>query len=53
MDDLLRFIKNEEGLTAMEYGLLIAVLGTATAVALTSLGNQLITVYGNASTDLR
>jgi pilus assembly protein Flp/PilA len=38
---LKRFLKNEDGATAIEYGLIAALIGVAIIVAVTAVGTQL------------
>jgi pilus assembly protein Flp/PilA len=40
-----RFVKDESGATAIEYGLIAALIGVAIITAATSLGNQLSTTF--------
>ena len=44
-----RAVKAEEGVTAIEYGLLAALLGTALVVSMQGLGNQLKSTFSNTS----
>ena len=39
------FIKDEQGVTAIEYGLIAALIGVAAVVAMTSVGTALIAVF--------
>jgi pilus assembly protein Flp/PilA len=51
MQMLKRFLKNEDGATAIEYGLIAALIGVAIIVAVTSVGTALdgtFTTVGNA-----
>jgi pilus assembly protein Flp/PilA len=41
-----RLVTDEEGATAIEYGLIAALISVAAIAAMSSLGNQLITVFG-------
>ena len=45
MKKLMRFLKDEEGLVAIEYGLIATLVAIAIIVAVTALGNQLIVVF--------
>ena len=45
-----RFIKNESGATAIEYGLIAALIGTAIIVAVTAVGTQLSTTFTSIGT---
>lgn len=42
---LARFIKDEEGATMVEYGLIVALIAVAGILALTGLGDQLILLW--------
>ncbi|MFA6220211.1 MAG: Flp family type IVb pilin [Erythrobacter sp.] len=52
----MKFIKklrrNEEGATAIEYGLIAALIAVAAITAMQSLGNQLSTTFNTVSTSL-
>jgi pilus assembly protein Flp/PilA len=49
---LVRFAKNESGATAIEYGLIAALIGVAIVAAVTAVGGQLNTLFGTIKTDL-
>lgn len=40
MNSVMRFVREEEGATALEYGLLAALIAAAIVAAVTSLGNS-------------
>lgn len=42
-----RFVKNESGATAIEYGLIAALISVAIIGAITSLGSELSTTFTN------
>jgi len=44
--------KNEEGATAIEYGLIAALIAVAAIVAMGSLGNTLSNTFGNVDTQM-
>ena len=46
MEKLVKFLKDEEGVTAIEYGLIAALVGVAAIAALTTLGGNLTTLFG-------
>jgi pilus assembly protein Flp/PilA len=48
-----RFIKDESGATAIEYGLIAALVSVAAIGALTTLGNKLGTTFGSVSAKLK
>lgn len=52
MKNFIRFMKNEEGATAIEYGLIAALIAVVIIVALTSLGGNLNVVFTNVSDNL-
>jgi pilus assembly protein Flp/PilA len=52
MKKLIRFFKEEDGVTAIEYGLIAALISVAIVVAVTAVGTQLNTVFGNVKTKL-
>jgi pilus assembly protein Flp/PilA len=45
-----RFIKNESGATAIEYGLIAALIGTAIIVAVTTVGTNLSATFTSIGT---
>lgn len=49
----IRFIKSEEGATAIEYGLIAALISVAAIAAMTNLGTRISTTFNTASTKLR
>ena len=44
-----RFLKNEDGATAIEYGLIAALVGVAIITAVTTLGTKLSSTFDNVS----
>lgn len=46
------FAADEDGVTAIEYGLIAALIGVAVAVTAKQLGTDLSTVFGNVSKKL-
>jgi pilus assembly protein Flp/PilA len=48
-----RFIKDESGATAIEYGLIAALIGVAIITAATSLGTQLSSTFNVIDTKLQ
>jgi pilus assembly protein Flp/PilA len=46
------FAKNESGATAIEYGLIAALISVAIVAALTAVGGQLNTLFNTVKTDL-
>jgi pilus assembly protein Flp/PilA len=49
---LKRFLKNEDGATAIEYGLIAALIGVAIITAVGLVGGSLDTTFTNVSTTL-
>lgn len=47
-----RFVNDESGATAIEYGLIAAIVGVGIILSLGTLKNALNTVFGNVSTAL-
>ena len=52
MSKFIRFIQDESGATAIEYGLIAAGIAVAIIVAVQSLGSSLNTTLGSVSTAL-
>ncbi|HXH53048.1 MAG TPA: Flp family type IVb pilin [Sphingomicrobium sp.] len=53
MSKFLKLIRNEKGATAIEYGLIAALIAVAAIGAMTSVGSQLNTTFTNVSTSLK
>jgi pilus assembly protein Flp/PilA len=53
MIKFLRLIKNEEGATAIEYGLIAALIAVAAISAMTGIGNKLNSTFNNVSASLK
>jgi len=49
---LKQFFKNEEGVTAIEYGLIAALIGVVIIVAVTTVGTNLTTTFTKVSDKL-
>jgi pilus assembly protein Flp/PilA len=47
-----KFIRDEEGVTAIEYGLIAALIAVAIIVSVTLVGTDLALVFGKVSTAL-
>ena len=45
--------KDEKGATAIEYGLIAALIAVAAIGAMTTVGNELDTTFGGVTTDLQ
>ncbi|MBK9083600.1 MAG: Flp family type IVb pilin [Rhizobiales bacterium] len=52
MSKIFAFAKNESGATAIEYGLIAALVGVAIITAVTTLGTKLSGTFGNVSAKL-
>lgn len=49
---LSRFVRDESGATAIEYGLIAALIAVAIIAAVTALGGALSTTFGKVTTGL-
>ena len=49
MQTIRKFLKNNKGATAIEYGLIAALIAVAATVAMGGLGNQLKTTFNNVN----
>ena len=49
MSKFLKLIKNEEGATAIEYGLIAALIAVAAIAAMQGLGTSIRTTFNNAA----
>jgi pilus assembly protein Flp/PilA len=52
MKKFLKLIKNEEGATAIEYGLIAALIAVAAIAALSAVGSSLTTTFTTVSSKL-
>ena len=52
MSKFLKLIKNEEGATAIEYGLIAALIAVAAIGAMNNIGTKLSSTFNNVSTNL-
>jgi pilus assembly protein Flp/PilA len=53
MQKIRTFLKNNKGATAIEYGLIAALIAVAAIAAMQGLGNQLKTTFSNVSTSMK
>jgi pilus assembly protein Flp/PilA len=53
MSSLIKFLKNESGATAIEYGLIAAGISIAIIATVNGLGTQLNTTFTSVSTQLQ
>jgi pilus assembly protein Flp/PilA len=49
---MIAFVRNEDGATAIEYGLIAALVSVAAIGALTAMGGSLSTMFGTVSSAL-
>ncbi len=49
---MIGFIKDEDGATAIEYGLIAALVAVACITALSSMGDSLVAIFEEVSTQL-
>ncbi len=47
MDRFIKFLRDEEGATAIEYALIAALIAVVIAAALSPIGTQIQTIFGN------
>lgn len=52
MSKFLKLVRNEEGATAIEYGLIAALIAVAAIGAMTSVGQKLNSTFNNVSSSL-
>lgn len=52
MAKFLKLLANEDGATAIEYGLIAALIAVAAIGAMSSVGSKMNTMYTNVSTNL-
>lgn len=53
MQTFKRFLSNESGATAIEYGLIAALIAVVIVPAVTGLGGKLVTTFGSVTTALK
>ena len=53
MTNFLKLIKNDKGATAIEYGLIAALIAVAAITAMTSIGSKLGSTFNNVSSNLK
>jgi pilus assembly protein Flp/PilA len=53
MKTIARFLANESGATAIEYGLIAALIAVVVIGAVTAVGTQLSTTFTNVSTSVK
>ena len=47
-----KFVKNNKGATAIEYGLIAALIAVAAVAAMGTLGNKIALTFNNAATNM-
>lgn len=52
MEKIIKFMKEEDGVTAIEYGLIAALIAVAIITAITAVGTNLGGVFDKVSTEL-
>jgi pilus assembly protein Flp/PilA len=52
LDNVMSLIRDEEGATMVEYGLLVALIAMVALVAVTVLGKNLSTLFSNVATSV-
>lgn len=52
MERIKRFLKDEEGVTMIEYGLIAALIAVACIVVIRSVGSNLNTMFSNVATQV-
>ncbi|WP_298672661.1 Flp family type IVb pilin [uncultured Sphingomonas sp.] len=53
MQKIRTFLKNSKGATAIEYGLIAALIAVAAITAMSNLGGKLTTTFNNVSSNLK
>lgn len=53
MQKLFSLVRDSRGATAIEYGLIAALIAVAAITAMTALGNQLTTTFTNVSNNMK
>ncbi|OPY12442.1 MAG: Flp/Fap pilin component [Syntrophus sp. PtaB.Bin138] len=52
MEKMIRFFKDEEGASMVEYGLLVALIAAVVMLAIGPLGNAISTMFGTVTTQV-
>ena len=53
MQKFIRILRDNRGATAIEYGLIAALIAVAAITAMSALGNQLTTTFSNVSNNMK
>jgi pilus assembly protein Flp/PilA len=49
LNQIMRFVKEEDGATAVEYGLMVSLIAAVIVVSVTALGANIATIYNNTA----
>lgn len=53
MSFIRKFVKNSKGATAIEYGLIAALIAVAAVSAMTTLGGKIATTFNNVASNMK
>lgn len=53
MSRILKFLRNTKGATAIEYGLIAALIAVAAVSAMSALGEKISTTFNNVNTNMK
>jgi pilus assembly protein Flp/PilA len=53
MSQIKKFIRDSRGATAIEYGLIAALIAVAAVAAMSNVGNKLKTTFNNVQTNMK
>ena len=53
MSRILKFLRNTRGATAIEYGLIAALIAVAAVSAMSALGEKISTTFNNVNTNMK
>ena len=53
MEKLMQFLKDEEGATAVEYGLMVALIAVVIIAAVTAIGTNLSGTFENVAEEIK
>lgn len=53
MSFIRKFVKNSKGATAIEYGLIAALIAVAAVSAMSSLGSKISTTFNNVNSNMK
>ncbi|MGZ3505501.1 MAG: Flp family type IVb pilin [Vulcanimicrobiaceae bacterium] len=52
LDTLKKFVRDDEGATMVEYGLMVALIAVVCIIAVTTIGQHLSTMFNNTASDV-